>query len=191
MSLVLNNRNLISTLILFLTVSFSATVKAGGDTITASWENTVYGGFIWVGNTNTNPADDKYKDPNTDKEAEIINIHNVPGGYSSSEFTNVNFAYFCVPYVDTACGKMEIPYAQLNWTYGNPLNDQPNTQVRVIITSEDGADVIKDTTITAEKTKEITSAHLYSHHCKLSGCLSSLFKRELCCRYKSEIGPSP
>ena len=60
MSLVLNNRNLISTLILFLTVSFSTTVKAGGDTVRATYAETVFGNFIWVGNTNTNPADDKY-----------------------------------------------------------------------------------------------------------------------------------
>ena len=179
MSLVLNNRNLISTLILFLTVSFSATVKAAGDIVDATYEETVNGGFIWVGNTNTDPADDKYLNANTDKEATILNILNVPGSYTSSNFTNVNFAYFCVPFTDPECGDVEFPYAQLNWVYGNPLNDQPNTSVRVIITSEDGADVIKDTIVAAGKTKEIASAHFYSHHADMSGCLKNLFKRKL------------
>ncbi len=178
MSLVLNNRNLISTLILFLTVSFSATVKAGGDTVRATYAETVFGNFIWVGNTNTNPADDKYLDATTDMDAEIINIRHIPAGYSMSDFTNINFNYFCVPFVDAACGKMVIPYAQLNWVYGNPLNDQPNDKVRVIITSENGLTIIKDTTVTAKTTKEIATSHLYSHHADISGCLNNLYQTE-------------
>ena len=75
------------------------------------------GSFICVGNTNTNPADDKYLNANTDKEATILNIKNIPGGLPASEFTNVNFAYFCVPFTDPDCGDVEFPYAQLNWVF--------------------------------------------------------------------------
>ncbi len=179
MSLVLNNRNLISTLILFLTVSFSATVKADGDTIKASWEGTVNGGFIWVGNTNTNPADNKYLDPTTDIEAEIENIRKVPAGYTVSQFTNINFDYFCVPFVDTTCGMIKIPYAQLNWVYGNPLNGQPNNTVKVIITSENGDEVIAEIPVTDGAPDVISSVHLYSHHADISEDLGNLYKNDI------------
>ncbi|MCQ2208756.1 MAG: gliding motility-associated C-terminal domain-containing protein [Paludibacteraceae bacterium] len=197
---VLRRKSFFLSIVLFFLIS---NIYAEGDTISylKAFSETLNGGFIWVGNTNTNPADNKYLDPATDKEAEIKNINIYPTGYTASSFTNINFDYFCVPKIDELCGKLKLEFSELNWVYGNPLNGQPNNSVNVIITNEAGDNIISEFSVTAGTTKNISSAKFYSHHADITDEISALYNagtletgvkyRIYVANIKVDLGPAP
>lgn len=197
---VLRRKSFFLSIVLFFLIS---NIYAEGDTISylKAFSETLNGGFIWVGNTNTNPADNKYLDPATDKEAEIKNINIYPTGYTASSFTNINFDYFCVPKIDELCGKLKLEFSELNWVYGNPLNGQPNNSVKVIITNEAGDNIISEFSVTAGTTKNISSAKFYSHHADITDEISALYNagtlktgvkyRIYVANIKVDLGPAP
>ncbi|MBR4840345.1 MAG: hypothetical protein IK005_07705, partial [Paludibacteraceae bacterium] len=137
------------------------------------YETSFNGNFIWVGNTNTNAKDFAKVQTSEDEDInmELVNIKNKPTG-DNTNYTNINYAEFCIPNIDHTCGPANIEFAQLNWVMGDAQTGY--NKVNILITDETGS-IVSGTKKEISADKEVTERKITSCHANLKSYFESLY----------------
>ena len=170
-------KSYVSSIVYILLIALMPIKVYAADNVVTSkdpiYKTSFNGNFIWVGNTNTNAKDFTKVQSSEDEDInmELVNIKNKPTG-DNTNYTNINYAEFCIPNIDHTCGPANIEFAQLNWVMGDAQTGYK--KVTIIITDESG-NIVSGTRTTITADREVTEMKITSCHADLKSYFENLY----------------